>query len=191
MDARAIANVFGQTDRELWLVTSEHGGQRGGLIATTVSHASIVPELPRVLVGLARQHHTHSLVEAGGRFVLHLLGEEHLGWVWLFGLQTGRHVDKLAQMEVAQTARGQPRLVGARAWLECRVETALDFGDRTVFVGEVLDGIVDKPAPLLTMKTLLQLAPPERLRQLKEQMDRDAAVDRDAVLEWREQKKTP
>src|SRR3712207_6985322 len=56
------------------------GGRRGGLIATFVNQASITPRYPRVVVGLARQHHTWELVEAAGSFVLHLLGEEHLDW---------------------------------------------------------------------------------------------------------------
>ena len=47
------AALFGRTDRELWLVTASAGGGRGGLIATFVSQASIGPDLPRVVVGLA------------------------------------------------------------------------------------------------------------------------------------------
>src|SRR2546421_8699660 len=96
MDADAIAGLFAQLDRELWLVTAAAGGRRGGLIATAVSQASIVPALPRVLLGLARQHHTWELVEAGGAFALHLLGEEHLDLVWHFALHSGRTRDKLA-----------------------------------------------------------------------------------------------
>ncbi len=60
---RALAAaLFARTDRELWLLTAAAGGRRGGLIATFVSQASIVPDLPRVVVGLAKQHHTWQLV---------------------------------------------------------------------------------------------------------------------------------
>jgi hypothetical protein len=52
-----VASLFARTDRELWLLTAAARGRRGGLIATFVSQASIVPDLPRVLVGLAKQHY--------------------------------------------------------------------------------------------------------------------------------------
>src|SRR5437763_15073353 len=111
-------------DREICLVTAEHEERRGGLIATFVSQASIVPEAPRMLVGIAKQHHTWGLIEASLAFTLHLLDESHLDWVWRFGLQSGH--DKFIDM---------PEL-NAVAWLKCRVETALDTGDRTIYLAE-------------------------------------------------------
>src|SRR6516225_9780017 len=75
MDSTAASTLIAWLDRELWLVTSQAGDRRGGLIATFVNPASIVADLPRMLVGLARQHHTWEVVEASGAFALHLLGE--------------------------------------------------------------------------------------------------------------------
>src|SRR5437660_1430678 len=89
VNSEAAAALFRKLDRELWLVTASAGGRRGGLIATFVSQASIVPELPRTILGLAKQHHTWGLIEASGVFALHLMGEEQLDWVWRFGLQSG------------------------------------------------------------------------------------------------------
>jgi hypothetical protein len=43
-----------------------------------------------------------------------------------------------------------------------------------------------RPAPILTMKRLLQLAPVERLRQLKELLNRGAAVEAEAVRAWQQ-----
>ncbi len=170
-----INDILRQLDRELWLVTAEHATRRGGLIATFVSNASIVPELPRMLVGIAKQHHTHGLIEANGAFTLHLLDESHVEWVWRFGLQSGHDVDKFA---------GMPPLDPV-AWMRCRVETSLDTGDRTIFLAEVLAGKLEKQTPPLTLKRLLQLAPPERLRELRDGMTRDAAGDAAAIRAWR------
>src|SRR4051794_28161309 len=86
MGIGAATELLRRLDRELWLVTAGSGGRRGGLIATFVSQASIVPEMPRMIVGLAQQHHTRELVEASGAFALHLLGEDQVEWVWRFGL---------------------------------------------------------------------------------------------------------
>jgi flavin reductase (DIM6/NTAB) family NADH-FMN oxidoreductase RutF len=181
-----IAEVFAQLDWELWLLTAAAGERRGGLIATFVNQASIVQDMPRVVVGLARQHHTWELVEAGNAFALHLLGEEHLDLVWRFGLLSGRDTDKFADVPVRAGVTGSPILTAAPAFLECRVETRLDTGDRTVYVAAVVAGEVVSPQPCLTMKRLLQLAPRPRLEQLKEALVRYGAVDAEAIRAWRE-----
>ncbi|HEV3022592.1 MAG TPA: flavin reductase family protein, partial [Pirellulales bacterium] len=109
-DPLAAGELFARTDRELWLVTAQAGSRRGGLIATFVSHASLVPELPRVLIAVALQHHTWELIESSGAFGLHLIGEEQLDWVWRFGLQSGRDTDKLAGLTIETAATGSPLL---------------------------------------------------------------------------------
>jgi flavin reductase (DIM6/NTAB) family NADH-FMN oxidoreductase RutF len=190
VDAAAIANVFAQTDRELWLLTACSGDQRGGLIATFVNQASIVPEMPRVLVGLARQHHTWGLVEAAGAFALHLLAEEQLDLVWRFGLESGRNLDKLAGISLRAGVTGAPVVTAAPAFLECRVEARLDTGDRTVYLAAVVEGAVLRPGTVLTMRRVLELAPPEQLQKLKEGLQRDAVLDAEAIQRWRQQQGT-
>jgi flavin reductase (DIM6/NTAB) family NADH-FMN oxidoreductase RutF len=179
------ASLFAKTDRELWLLTAAAGERRGGLIATFVSQASIVPDLPRVVVGLAKQHQTWQLVEASGAFALHLLGEEHLAWVWRFGLCSGRDIDKLEGLPMTTGATGSPILSDTLGWLDCRVEGRMDSGDRTVYLAEVVSGELTRDAPPLTARRLIQLAPPERLRELKEQMARDIDIDGAAIRAWR------
>ncbi|HEX5270919.1 MAG TPA: flavin reductase family protein, partial [Gemmataceae bacterium] len=169
-------DLFARTDRELWLLTAAAGGRRGGLIATFVSEASIVPDLPRVVVGIAKQHHTHALIEAAGAFALHLIGEEHLDWVWRFGLRSGRDVDKLAGLSATAGATGSPIVSGALGWLDCRVEGRMSTGDRTVYLAEVVRAESVRDGAPLTARRLIELAPPDRLRELKEQMTRDIAI---------------
>jgi flavin reductase (DIM6/NTAB) family NADH-FMN oxidoreductase RutF len=160
---------------EIWLVTAAHEQRRGGLIATFVTHASIVPDMPRMLIGIAKQHHTSTLIEASRAFTLHLLDESHLDWVWRFGLHSGHTMDKFA---------GMPELT-ALATIACRVETSLDSGDRTIYLAEVIDARLNKQTQPLTMKRLLELAPPERLRELRAGLERDAIVDAAAIRQWR------
>jgi flavin reductase (DIM6/NTAB) family NADH-FMN oxidoreductase RutF len=186
VDATAVFTALG---RELWLITARAGEHRGGLIATFVSQASIVPEMPRMVVGLARHHHTWELIEASGAFALHLIGEQHLDWVWRFGLQSGRQVDKLAGLAIRAAATGSPILTDALAWLDCRVEAPLDTGDRTLYLAEVVDSQRLRTDPPLTVQRMLQLAPLEKMRELKQQMDQDIAIDAEAIRRWRQQKK--
>src|SRR5262249_2650798 len=155
-----------QVDREVWLVTAQAGGRRGGLMATFVSQASIVPDLPRVLVGLSRQHYTWELVEASNAFALHLLGEEQIDLGWGFGAQSGRTQDKLAGLNVQQSAAGNAIVTDALGWLDCRVEAKLDSGDRTIYLAEVLDGALKDLRTPLTVRRLAQLAPKDQLQQM-------------------------
>jgi flavin reductase (DIM6/NTAB) family NADH-FMN oxidoreductase RutF len=183
--------LFSLIDRELWLVTAAAGPRRGGLLATFVSQASLVPELPRVLVGLARQHHTWEIVEAGNAFALHLLGEEHLELVWRFGLASGHDVDKLAGLSCTTGATGSPRLDGVLGWLDCRVEGRLDTGDRTVYLAEVVEARVSHVRAPLTFKRALQLATPEQLREMKRLLAHDSALDAEAIHRWRQSRAAP
>jgi flavin reductase (DIM6/NTAB) family NADH-FMN oxidoreductase RutF len=186
--ATAASTLFAWLDREVWLVTAAAGGRRGGLIATFIGQASIVPDLPRMLVGVSKRHHTWELIEASGAFALHLLSEDHLDWVWRFGLESGRSADKFAGLEVSTEATGSPLLTGAVGWMECRVEARLDGGDRTVYLGEVVQSRVSQFAPPLTTKRLEQLAPSERLEEMKRQRRLDGQADAAAIRDWRRAK---
>lgn len=185
MDVTAASTLFAWLDREIWLVTAQANEHRGGLIATFVNQASIVPDLPRMLVGLSRQHQTWELIERSNAFVLHLLSERHLDWIWRFGLESGRGRDKLHGLPVRQARTGSPILEDAIGWLDCRVESRLDSGDRTIYLAEVVQGGVTHFAPPLTVQRLLQLAPPARLAELKRQLHRDSELDAEAIRQWR------
>lgn len=185
MDVTAASTLFAWSDREIWLVTAQADGRRGGLIATFVSQASIVPEMPRVLIGLARQHHTRGLIERSNAFALHLLGEQHLDWVWHFGLQSGRGRDKLEGLRLLPQNTISPVLEDAVGWLDCRVETRLETGDRTIYLAEVVQAGVTHFAPPLTMRRLLHLAPPAQLAEMKRQLNHDSEIDAEEIRRWR------
>ena len=187
MDATAAATLFAWLDREVWLVTAQAGGRRGGLIATFVNQATIVTDLPRLLVGLAKQHHTWELIEQSGAFAVHLLGQDSLDTIKHFGLQSGRNVDKFAAINSSIAYTGSPILDVGVGWLDCEVETRMHTGDRTIFMGQVVDSNVTHYGAPLTLKQLMQIAPPEILGELKKQVHRDGQLDAQAIRIWREQ----
>lgn len=185
MSVHPASDILRRLNPEIWIITSADGPRRGGLISTTVAQASIVPELPRLTVGLAKQHATWPLVENSRAFAAHLIGEDQIEWVWRFGLQSGRDADKLAGLSLSTAETGSPILQDALAWLDCRVEAALDTGDRTLYLAEVVAGGLQRDAPPLTMQRMLELASPEHRRQLKDALDRDGHVDAEAIRQWR------
>lgn len=187
MDTTAASTLFAWIDREIWLVTAQAGERRGGLIATLVNQASFIPDRPRLVVGIARQHHTWELIEQSGACAMHLLAEDNLDLVWHFGLETGRHRDKLDGFDTISGSTGSPLLESTVGWLDCRVETKLDIGDRTLFVLDVVEGMVRNFAPPLTTRRLMELAPSARLTQLQRSRHQHSYLETEALRQWREQ----
>ena len=190
-DQKTLKTLWERVDREIWIVTAAHAGRRGGLVATFVNQASIVPEMPRVLAGLAKTHETCALVEASGSFALHLVDDSQLDLVWRFGLQSSREVDKLEGLRTRSAATESPILCDAVAWLDCRVEGRLDIGDRMVYLGQVVDGQLVRDVTPLCLSRLMKLAPADKLATLRVQMEADAAKDREAISRWRGTQQAP
>jgi flavin reductase (DIM6/NTAB) family NADH-FMN oxidoreductase RutF len=188
MGSSDLAREFGALeaglDRELWVVTAA-GARPGGLLATSVSMASVVPEMPRVLVAIGRRHATRALIERSGAFALHLFGESRFDWVERFALQSGHSADKLAGIDQAPGPTGSPILAGAAGWLDCKVEAQFETGDRTVYLGGVVAAKAPSGVPPLTFRRMLDLATPELRLRLREQRLRDGAADAVEIRRWR------
>lgn len=183
-----VSEVFNLYDPPLWLVTARHGDRRGGLIATFGVRASIVPSLPRMVVGIAKHHHTWGLIEGSDQLALHLLRADDLEAVWRFGLASGHEMDKLAGLPEQDTPAGNPLYPNALAWLDCRAEARMDTGDRTLYLAEVTRGAVLSKGPALTVGVLLRDAPRDRLDELDRLYRADQALDAAAILAWRRAK---
>jgi flavin reductase (DIM6/NTAB) family NADH-FMN oxidoreductase RutF len=188
MDITPISKVYAQLDSPLWLVTAADGGRRGGFVATTMTQASIVAEMPRQLVTVNKRHNTHSLIEGSGAFAMHLIDETQLDLVWRFGLQSGRDVDKFAGLVFRVGATGSPILPEALGWLDCRVEGCMDSGDRTVYLAAVVDGRLERTDPPLTTRRFFKIAPPDKQKIMSEQYELDARLDALAIERWRRER---
>jgi flavin reductase (DIM6/NTAB) family NADH-FMN oxidoreductase RutF len=124
-------------------------------------------------------------VEQSGIFALHLLSEGNVELVRRFGLHSGHDGDKFADLAVTKSETGCPVLEETVGWIECRVETRLDIGDRLVYVAEVLQGRVTNFAPPLTVRRLMELSPPHMLAEFQRRRHLDSHLDAEAILTWR------
>ncbi len=186
MQQPSVTDLFNQIlDPPLWVLTAAHGADRGGLIATFVANASLVPDLPRILAGIARQHHTWSLLQAARCFALHLLDESRLDWVDRFGLRSGRDADKFLGLEWSPGTTGAPLLAAALVGLECRVESAMDTGDRTIYLAEVVRVGPLRAGRPLTVQRMLESLSPQQKAILRGQLHHDTLVDAEAIRAWR------
>jgi flavin reductase (DIM6/NTAB) family NADH-FMN oxidoreductase RutF len=185
MDEVVIQRALGQFDRTVWIVTSSEGDELGGLVATFVNSASLVPALPRLLVGIAVHHHTWRLMRTSRAFTAHLVDEAHCDLLWRFGLSTGHSTNKFAGVSWRRAVSGAPVLDDALAWLDCVVETTFEIGDRSLFLGAIVDGQVNGAGPAMTSTRLFELADEERRRRLLDDRRHDEALDAGAIQQWR------
>jgi len=190
----AVRAVYDLYDQPLWLITAAESAAadsaRGGCIATFVARASIVAELPRMVAGVARQHHTWRMIEASGRFAVFLLPADGLDLVWRFGMASGHDTDKFAGLPDDRTPLGSPFVDQALAWLDCRVETSMSTGDRSIYLAAVTGGgVLDASAgPPLTASQLMDRAPADKRAELDRLYARDGRIDADAIKLWRQQR---
>ena len=130
--------------RKLWsplaAVTTHSSGRDNVQMAVSISAASIVPDRPRVLVQLYKTNLTHQMVTASRCFALNFLNTTQLDLVGDFGLISGRDKDKLQFIDKMPGELGSPLLTDCFGYLDCRVVSAMDGGDMTCFLAEVIDG---------------------------------------------------
>jgi flavin reductase (DIM6/NTAB) family NADH-FMN oxidoreductase RutF len=173
--ANRIQSVLGLVDREIWIVTAAAGDRAGGLAATWVSAASIDPQRPTMMIGLAPNHFTAELVDAGRAYALHLLDQTQLDLVWRFALSSGRDTNKLDGLAYQAGSTGAPILSDCLAWLECRVIARYDAGDRIFYWGDVVAGEVRETGVALREKRVFAAAADDQRAVLTKSRDTDIA----------------
>lgn len=140
MEYSDIAAMMGNLWSPLVAVTSRFQGKSNAQIAVGIAAASIVPTAPRVIIQIYKRNLSHGLIMESGAFGLNFLRDDQLGMISDFGLVSGTNADKLAGVEHRLGPSGSPILADCFGYLDCRVINAMDAGDMTCFLGQVLDG---------------------------------------------------
>jgi flavin reductase (DIM6/NTAB) family NADH-FMN oxidoreductase RutF len=185
MPVSPVESVLRLIDREVWIVTAAAGERRGGLCATWVSVASIDPDRPLVVAGLAPNHFTAELVEASGTFGLHLLRSDQAAVALDFASGSGRDRDKLAGRSLRTSATGIPLLADCLAWLACRVIARHDTGDRLYLWADVIAGERVGPGEPLREHALIASATEEQKQLLAKNRRDDAQFLKPLHDRWR------
>lgn len=146
-------------------ITTSAGGVRNGLIVNSAQRASLVPTIPRLSMYISKINHTHDLIYSSGVFTMHLLRNDQWDLIWQLGFQSGRDVEKLASLDVADGITGCPILVDCIAGFECKVVNAMDTGASTFFLGEVVNVHEGRDGPIMSSEYFRQNMPRERLEQ--------------------------
>jgi flavin reductase (DIM6/NTAB) family NADH-FMN oxidoreductase RutF len=131
------------------VITVDCEGEVHGMTANAFTSVSLDPLLVLVCVDHRAQTHTH--LHARKRFGVNVLAENQRAVSEYYALPspTLGHAEGEAGARFDRTQHGTPVLHGALAYLECRLHTAQDAGDHTIFIAEVEDVVVREGNPLL------------------------------------------
>jgi len=97
------------------------------------------------------QARTHSHLQTRKRFGINVLSEQQRAISEHYARpdRDPARAEPEAGAKFDHTAHGTPVLHGALAYLECRLQSAQDAGDHTIFIAEVEDVVVREGRPLL------------------------------------------
>ena len=140
MDDVEISPMMSTLWSPLAAVTTRWQGRDNAQVAVAIAAASIVPDHPRITVQLYKTNLTHDMVVSSGILALNFLKTDQLDIIGDFGLVSGRDKDKLQGVVTTSGESGSPLLTDCFGYLDCRVINAMDGGDMTCFLADVLDG---------------------------------------------------
>jgi flavin reductase (DIM6/NTAB) family NADH-FMN oxidoreductase RutF len=131
------------------IITVDLDGEVHGMTANAFASVSLDPML--VLVCVDHSTRTHAHLHAKKRFGVNVLCEDQRAISEYYARPERSHENAEAEAGARfdRTRHGTPVLHGSLAYLECRLHSAQDAGDHTIFIAEVEDVVVHEGDPLL------------------------------------------
>lgn len=131
------------------IITVDLEGEVHGMTANAFASVSLDPML--VLVCVDHTTRTHAHMHAKKRFGINVLSEDQraISEYYARPERTHEQAETEAGARFDRTQHGTPMLQGALAYLECRLHSAQDAGDHTIFIAEVEQVVVKENEPLL------------------------------------------
>lgn len=159
-EGSAVAGVFWSYSPVV-VITSKDKKKINGQVAVTVVTSSIVSTVPRLIVGIWKGNYTHSFIYNSKKLNIHLLKKDQFDLVRNFGFYTGRERDKFKNIDYELGNNDCPVLKNVHSYMECEVINAMDGGDMTPFLVNVVDGRVYDRDHWMTLSDFYSFAPEE------------------------------
>ena len=134
----------------LFVLTARQGDKDNGCIINTAQQLTSKPN--RISITVNKDNLTHDMVLATGEFNLSVLSEEAVFWIFQhYGFQSGRDVDKFANIPSTRTENGIRFVDGCtNAVISGKVIQTVDCGTHTLFIADVVDAKVLEASPSMT-----------------------------------------
>lgn len=134
----------------LYVLTSRENERDNGCIVNTVMQVTSSPN--RVVVAVNKQNYTHDQIVNTKQFNACMLTTETPFQIFeQFGYQSGRDVDKWKGIQEKRASNGLCYLPQySNGYLSCQVVSMMDLGTHTMFLADVVDGVVLSEEPSVT-----------------------------------------
>lgn len=145
MDANAKKTTLRMIPYGLYVLTAAHkDGRVAAGTVNWVTQASFEP--PLVVVGVKTDSGAHALIKETKAFALNVLGKGQRAMAFTFFKPAEKKGDTISGEPVRSGTTGAPILTNAPAVIECTLETTVEMGDHSIFVGKVVDvGLTKQP----------------------------------------------
>ncbi|MFC1667319.1 flavin reductase family protein [Candidatus Omnitrophota bacterium] len=130
------------------VVTVKSRDKVNGMTVAWIMQAAYNPSF--IVVSIAPERYTHSLIKESMAFGVNILAEDQKSLGKHFGFTSGRNSDKFKDTKFHESKSGIPILEDIYAYIECRLIHIANAGDHDLFIGEVIEKVVDDTkAPLI------------------------------------------
>jgi flavin reductase (DIM6/NTAB) family NADH-FMN oxidoreductase RutF len=131
------------------ILTLDLDGEVHGMTANAFASVSLDPLL--VLVCVDHKTKTRAHLHAKKRFGINVLSEHQraISEYYARPERTHERAEEEAGARFERAKHGTPMLCGAIAYLECRLHSAQEAGDHTIFIAEIEDVVLREGEPLL------------------------------------------
>lgn len=142
VDVDIDQNAFMVYPRQSVLVTSRYGDDVNIVTVAWTTVLSFKPPMQGIV--LSPQRYSHELIAKSKKFIINIPDRNIINQVVQCGRSTGRLINKFAEIDltplrsIALGEYGPPRIAECPVHVECEVKQAIDFGDQTLFAGEVV-----------------------------------------------------
>lgn len=152
LNAAEFRKAMGCFATGVTIVTVDLDGEVHGMTANAFASVSLDPLL--VLVCVDHSTRTHAHLHAKKRFGVNILCDDQRAISEYYANPERTHERAEAESGASfdRTRHGTPMLHGSLAYLECRLHSAQNAGDHTIFIAEVEDVVVNDGDPLLFFK---------------------------------------
>jgi flavin reductase (DIM6/NTAB) family NADH-FMN oxidoreductase RutF len=145
MDPNAKKTALRMIPYGLYVLTAAN--KQGDVAAATVNwvtQASFEP--PLVVVGVKTDSHAHALIKETKAFALNVLGKGQQSVAYTFFKPAEKKGDTISGQSFRAGTTGAPILASVPAFVECNLESTVELGDHSVFVGKVVEaGVIKQP----------------------------------------------
>jgi flavin reductase (DIM6/NTAB) family NADH-FMN oxidoreductase RutF len=170
-------NIFQLVDHEIFVISTRHEQKINGQIATWIIKASLAPEPLRIMAVISPFNYTYQLIKKSKIFTVQLLTTSQIDLVPLFGLKSGKDINKFEGLKFYDSKSGLPVLEDICGFVECKTVQEIELGDRIILIADVFHSDFFKEKTPLLKSFVLRNSNKEIQNQLQNKMLQDGLRD--------------